>query len=248
MPEFVADVGNSRMKWGEDDGGTGLSKSIALPLDDESAWQRQIESWHVEPGLRWTLAGTHPAYRNLLAGWLKQRGDTVFIIDDYRHLPLKVQVDRPEQVGIDRLLNAVAVLSRVPRGVPIVIVNAGSAVTVDVVDAAGAFRGGTIFPGFRLMAKALNDYTAKLPLIEDFHTDPPLPGTNTMGAIDAGIVHVIQGGIGRIVSRYTKSFGMPRVFVAGGDADLLANLAFEAEMAGPFLTLEGIRIAAKGLS
>ena len=255
MPDLVADVGNTRMKWGLCDdlasrvaSAPGGMQTAALPLDNESAWHQQIDSWDVATGSHWTLAGTHPGYRNLLAGWLKRRGDVVQIIDDYRQLPLRVLVDYPEQVGIDRLLNAVAVLTKVPRGTPIVIVNAGTAVTVDLVDGDGAFRGGAIFPGFRLMAKALNDYTAKLPLVETFAADPSLPGTNTIAAIEAGIGHAIRGGIERMITRYASTFGKPRVFVAGGDAHLLATLDYEHELAGPFLTLEGICIAAKGLS
>ncbi len=255
MSELVVDVGNTRMKWGLCDNlarqaalSPGAIQAAALSLNDESAWHQQIEAWSIPTGSLWTLAGTHPGYRNLLAGWLQQRGDRVRIIDDYRQLPIQVRVDYPEQVGIDRLLNGVAALARIPRGTPIVIVNAGSAVTVDLVDAEGAFRGGAIFPGFRLMAKALNDYTAKLPLVETFPNEPPLPGTNTFAAIEAGIDHAIRGGIERIVARYTSMLGKPRVVVAGGDANLLANLNCEFEMAGPFLTLEGIRIAAKGLS
>jgi type III pantothenate kinase len=248
MPDLVVDVGNTRMKWGLVDSAARLIQTTALPLDDESSWLRQVDSWSVARGTRWTLAATHPSYRNLLAGWIKQRGDSVRIIDDYRQLPLKVRVDQPEQVGIDRLLNAIAILPKAPRGGPIVIVNAGSAVTVDLVDVDGVFRGGAIFPGFRLMARALNDYTAKLPRIELFGADAPLPGTNTIAAIEAGIGNAIRGGVLRIVDRYAESFGKPRVYIAGGDAELLADLKSEAEMAGPFLTLEGIRIAARELS
>ena len=81
-------------------------------------------------------------------------------------LPLRVELEKPDHVGIDRLLDAVAVNSRRAPGVPAVIIDAGSAVTVDLVDGAGAFRGGAILPGLRLMAKSLHDYTALLPLIE----------------------------------------------------------------------------------
>src|SRR5205823_11315500 len=94
-------------------------------------------------------------------------------------LPLSVALAEPAKVGIDRLLNAVAANTLRPRDMPVVIADIGSAVTVDWLDENGVFKGGAIFPGLRLMAKALNDYTALLPLVEIWRNLPPLPGTST---------------------------------------------------------------------
>lgn len=247
MREFVADVGNSRIKWGLC-ASEGLLRTDALPLDNPGAWEKQLDQWERSRPAQWTIAATHPEARDRFADWLRQRGERVCIIDNYRQIPLQVRVDQPEQVGIDRLLNAVAALQRAPRGQPIVVVAAGSAVTVDIVDGEGVFRGGAILPGFQIMAKSLNDYTARLPRINSFSVEPPLPAGKTVAAIDAGVGNAIRGGIERIVTAYRERFGPPRVFIAGGDAELLTNLNFEAEMAGPFLTLEGIQITAKALA
>jgi type III pantothenate kinase len=246
MPELVVDVGNSRMKWGLSSG-QGLLLKAAVPLDDEAAWLRQMHDWDLQPNMRWNIAGTHPGYRNMFAGWLKERTAAVRILDDYRQIPLRVAVDHPEQIGIDRLLNALAIRNGLPDSMPAAIVGAGSAVTVDLLDREGIFRGGAILPGFRLMGKALNDHTAKLPLIETFDVDPALPGTNTVGAIQAGIFYAIRGGVERIIARYAELVGPLRIFVAGGDAELLADLPGQPTLVGPFLTLEGIRIAAERL-
>jgi type III pantothenate kinase len=199
-----------------------------------------------EPAL-WTLAGPNPEARDHLAGWLRQFQHHVRIIDDAGQLQLKVLVDVPNYVGIDRLLNAIAVLDRTPRGQPIVVVCAGSAVTVDFVDAEGAFRGGAILPGFRIMAQSLKDHTARLPLVEGFAENIPLPPTNTIAAMKSGISNAIHGGVERMVRRLGELHGKPHVFIAGGDADLLADLDLEAEIVGPFLTLDGLRLAAKSL-
>src|SRR5205085_11851847 len=95
--------------------------------------------------------------------WIRQRGDAVAVLESWRQLPLEVKVEQPERVGIDRLLNFVALRSRTVRAVSMVVIDAGSAVTVDWVDEQGTFRGGAIFPGLRLMAMALHRYTAALP-------------------------------------------------------------------------------------
>ena len=81
-------------------------------------------------------------------------------------MPLEVELEHPDKVGIDRLLNAVAANRRRQEHVAAILVDAGSAVTVDYLDGNGVFRGGAIFPGFRLMARALHDYTALLPIVD----------------------------------------------------------------------------------
>jgi type III pantothenate kinase len=243
MREFVADVGNSRIKWGEC-ARDGLGRTTAVPLDNPDAWAKQLRDWDSPTSSTWTLAGTHPEARDRLADWLRRHGHAVHIIDSFRMIPVHVRVDHPERVGIDRLLNAAAVLS---KGVPAVVIDAGSAVTVDLIDGEGAFRGGVIFPGYRLMAKALNDYTARLPLVEEF-TEPVLPGTNTAAAINAGVASAVAGGIDRAVRRLSQGLGPTRVFLAGGDAERLTDLDCRPEVAGPYLTLEGIRITARHLA
>jgi len=233
MRDFVADVGNSRIKVGCCSP-AGLTDTALLPLDDANVWNSSL---HTEPA-RWTLAGSSPEARDRLADWLRARGHAVQLIAQASQIPIEVMVDAPEKVGIDRLLNALA--ARTP-GRPVIIVNAGSAVTVDLVDKTGAFRGGAIMPGYRLMAKALNDYTARLPLVEGFAGDVPLPARDTITAMMAGIGHSVHGGIERMVRELCEKFDNPRILVAGGDAELLDDLGFTFELTGPFLTLEGLR-------
>ncbi len=233
MREFVADIGNTRIKIAEHSE-AGLLQPEAVPLEFRREGLKEPTGW--------IIAGTNPQVRDRFADHLRCDGHKVSIIDDYRSLPLAVQVDAPQKVGIDRLLNAVALLKKIPSGTPFAIVDAGSAITVDFVDADHVFRGGAIMPGYRLMAKALNDYTARLPFITSFpEREPALPATNTIDAINAGLHFAVHGGINAIIERLAQSFGQLKVFIAGGDAPLLKKLDCRPEMAGPFLTLEGIR-------
>jgi type III pantothenate kinase len=236
---LVADVGNTRIKWGHclPDG----LQIAAVAPDDPAGWSEQLRTWQVGASAEWAVAGVHPMRRDRLAAWLRETGASVRVISDYRELPIRVDVTEPEKVGIDRLLNAVAAAARVPCGTAAIAIDAGSAVTVDLVDAAGAFRGGSIFPGLRLMARALHEFTAQLPLIEVF--DPhDLPARDTTAAIRAGVFHAVCGGIDRLV----EQLGEPgaRVFLAGGSLELAAALRCHPEVVGPALTLEGIRRAA----
>jgi type III pantothenate kinase len=185
---LVADVGNTRIKWG-----LCLPDALqvtALPPHDPAAWAHQLRTWQVGTSAEWAVASVHPSRRDRLVAWLRESGASVRVIEDYRELRLRVDVAEPDKVGIDRLLNAVAAAARVPPRTPAIIIDAGSAVTVDLVDATGTFRGGSIFPGLRLMARALHQFTAQLPLVEDFD-EHKLPARDTAAAIRAGVYHAV---------------------------------------------------------
>ena len=238
----AVDVGNTRVKWGFCRGGHVVAQA-SLPPDDPLVWQQQFDAWSLGP-TRWILAGVHPPRRNAFAAWLQAREATVETLDSHRQLPLKIEVDFPDKVGMDRLLNAVAANTRRPAGHAAIIVDAGSAVTVDLVDVSGVFRGGTIFPGLRLMAQSLHDYTAKLPVVG---IDQPLspPGTSTEKAIQAGVYQAVLGGVERIVTELQAFARTPcEIYFTGGDADLLAQRTTLPIQLWPEMTLEGVLLSA----
>jgi type III pantothenate kinase len=239
-PDVVVDVGNSRVKWGRCEEER-VAEMASLPRDDEAAWESRKNDWKIVSGASWALSGVAPAQGARLQGWLNRQGFATKVLDNYRRLPLQVLVDEPDKVGLDRLLNAVAVNAVRPSDRGAIIVDAGTAVTVDYIDKGGRFRGGVIFPGYRLMAKALHEHTALLPQVEI--TDlVDAPATNTSAAIQSGIYHAVAGGIGLVASRLQ---GEPAaaVFVTGGDAALVPRLA-DGGRVWPEMTLEGIRLSA----
>jgi type III pantothenate kinase len=246
MPAVVVDVGNSRIKWGFCSP-AGICASCSLPPDDPASWSRQIESWKLPAACCWALSSVHPARCQRLAGWLQQQGHTVAVLDDPACLPLRVLLERPDHVGMDRLFDAVAANSQRAPGRPAAIIDAGSAVTVDWLDADGAFVGGVILPGLRLMAKALHDYTALLPLVDPPTTPPPIPAVSTPAAVEAGIFWAVVGGVERLLADYARqAAAAPHVFLTGGDAAVL-HAALPLAALWPTMTLEGIRLSADTL-
>ncbi|MBI2808257.1 MAG: type III pantothenate kinase [Planctomycetes bacterium] len=239
MGPIVVDVGNTRMKWGLCS--SDLVWSVAsLPPDDPNAWDAQWRAWKIERVQPWILAGVHPARRDELATWLKARCDRVELLTSNSQLPIRVDLENSEAVGIDRLLNAVAANRRRQENVAAILIDAGSAVTVDYVDCAGVFRGGAIFPGFGLMAKALHAYTALLPLVP-LDEAATLPGTSTGPAIQAGILHAVIGGIERLINEFQHRFPTAfEVFLTGGDAGVIAAKLHRSKDVWPEMTLEGI--------
>jgi type III pantothenate kinase len=242
--DFVADAGNTRLKWGRLVQGA-IVEVVSLDPAKPDEWEAKRLGWAPQPG-RWCIAGTHPARRDTFSRWLTQRGEIVRPLTDNAELPIVAAVDFPAKVGIDRLLNALAARARHP-GQHLIVVDAGTAVTVDTVDAAGVFQGGSILPGFQLLAKSLHDYTALLPLV-DLPANPAelaLPGKNTQHAIQTGIYWEAVGGVVWLCEQLaTRSGSVPRILMTGGDAERLrVGLGGDAEII-PSLTLEGIAIAA----
>lgn len=246
IPDVVVDVGNSRIKWGRCTGG-GVRQICSLPADDVAAWERQRNEWGLKDNCQWVVTGVQPARRGEMIAWLRHWGQNVLELDDWRMLPLRVPLERPDYVGMDRLFDAVAANSRRKAGVPAVVVDAGSAITVDLVDASGAFVGGAILPGLRLMAKSLHDYTALLPLIEPPRQAPAVPGKSTIAAMEAGIFWAAVGGIEALLREYRQhSDGSVDLFLTGGDGPLLKAALPDARL-WPEMTLEGIRRSAEAI-
>ncbi len=248
--DVVVDVGNTRIKWGRCVAGA-VVEAVSLPPPATASWQLQRDQWHRGKALTWVISGVHPAHRDRLTEWVRGQGDAVTVLDSARQLPLVVRLEHPDRAGIDRLLNAVAVNTRRPTGAPAVIVDAGSAVTVDWIDGDGAFCGGAIFPGLRLMTKALNDHTALLPLVDVAYPPPAMPGATTRAAMEAGVYAAVVGGIQALVRRLAaQSSRPPQLYLGGGDGPTLEpglNTAGGGDrfFLWPEMTLEGLRLAAE---
>jgi type III pantothenate kinase len=138
------------------------------------------------------------------------------LLTDKRRLPLEIEVDFPERVGIDRLLNAVAANAIRDLSQPAIIVNSGTAVTVDLVGGEGAFLGGAILPGILLSAKALHAETTTLPHVDPWKLlkdEPPVLGKNTEAAIASGLywghLGAVRELVGRLMERVTAGEGEP---------------------------------------
>ncbi len=250
-PNIVVDVGNSRIKWGycaQDR----VGEIVSLDPNIEEPWNEQTKSWQSSEPIQWAVAGVHPERVDRFMDWVNKRGDKVALIHDRTLLPIKIDVGEPGRVGIDRLLNAVAARSRVLPGESIAIIDAGSAVTVDWVDQEGAFRGGAIFPGLQLMAKALHEHTAALPLVDVNRSTPRhiLPGNSTEMAIRGGVFWAVAGGITSIIRLFgsrTEPYHNSVIYLTGGDAKILQPILHSEIKLWPEMTLEGIRIAAEAL-
>ena len=166
-------------------------------------------------------------------------------------LPLVVKLPRPDMVGVDRLLDGLAANRLRRPGRPAVVVDVGSAITVDLLDAQGAFLGGAILPGIAMSARALHEFTDLLPRIDAAElAEPPLAlGTATIAAMRSGLFWGAVGAVRQLVEQLTGGHHLPMVgdaeiFLTGGAGPVVAQLMGTAAQYVPHLTLAGIALAA----
>jgi len=155
---------------------------------------------------------------------------------------LAIDYPRPEQIGADRLANAIGVSAR--HGAPAIVIDFGTAVTFDVVAAGPTYCGGVIAPGLGAMQDYLGRRTALLPQIE---LDEPATaiGKSTVEAMQAGAVFGYRGLVREIIMRLRMEMaGEPAIIATGGDAGLIARGLPDIGKVDPDLTLEGLRLAA----
>ena len=153
-------------------------------------------------------------------------------------LGIKVCVDRPEEVGADRLVNAVA--ARDEYGGPLVIVDFGTATTFDVVDQSGSYLGGAICPGVNLSLEVLHMAAAQLPRVAVGRPERVI-GKSTVQAMRSGIFWGYIGLIEGMVTRISEELGEEVTAIAtGGLAALFAECTSTLKHADPDLTLKGL--------
>jgi type III pantothenate kinase len=261
---ITIDVGNSRVKLGLFETGRDLERSRQLPdylqsmaveVDEAIPWE-ELGRWKDHPPHEVSsvvLGGVNPRGRDkVLDGWPATGWPDPLVIDNPFVLPLTLNVDSPRTVGVDRLLNAVAANVIRPPGRAVIVIDSGTATTVDVVSADGVFEGGAILPGFQLCSQALHQYTALLPRIpnEELAKSTPKPlGKNTREAIRSGLFWGQLGAVKELVRHLREQLPSdPLTVVTGGAGRLLVPQLPRAVIHEPYLALQGLVIAGHELA
>ncbi len=249
MPRILAvDVGNTRAKFGIFDVGSAACPQpliiSAVQLDGVADLAEELAQWHDAADISdldsCVVAGSNPPARNPLLNHWPWPERPPQLIDSHDAIPLHVDVETPETVGIDRLLTAYAARVLFSDRQPLVVIDSGTATTINLTTSDGTFRGGAILPGLRLSAYALHDYTARLPQVDTDllstgrHTvDAPLPGRNTIDAMKSGLFWGQLGAIREISQRLAAAAKdsyrdkQPALYIltGGGGRQLVAHLS-----------------------
>ncbi|MEM6691847.1 MAG: type III pantothenate kinase [Planctomycetota bacterium] len=228
----VVDVGNSAIKCVAVE--TRQSTRCTFPLDNPNAIEAAGE--HLSSLMKDHESSVHVASVNRSASrelmqFIDRYGGDASIVNQvtFADFPRLIRTNSPEQTGVDRLMGAHAAYeasskqANHQRG--IVVVDAGSAVTIDLVDAKGAFCGGVILPGIELQSRSLAEGTEALPTISFDDPSVSVPAIDTVPAITAGILTSIAAAVDRLAWQYrvdTIEVPLP-IILGGGDAKRLAS-------------------------
>lgn len=260
VSRLLVDVGNSRVKFGLF---TDAKHPKALPkcwhsttsdVRAEYPWS-QIRGWLSSEDLQafeGYIAGSNPPeILRVKHDWPGDWPSPVELGFAEELFPLQVELPEPQKAGMDRLLNAVAANALRKANQPALIVDSGTATTVDAVNSDGAFLGGAILPGFDLCARALHHYTALLPLIplEELSELVPNPiGQNTRAAMRSGLFWGQVGAVKELLAQASRSLSSeePLVLVTGGGGALLMRDLPNAQWL-PHLSLQGLALVVESI-
>lgn len=157
-----------------------------------------------------------------------------------------VFLDNPEEVGADRIVNAVAAYKR--YGASLIVIDFGTATTFDAISTKGEYLGGAICPGIGIASEALFVHASKLPRVEIFQPPASVVGKNTISAIQSGLIYGYAGLVEGIAKRMQAEMkSNPKIIATGGLAPLIQNVTDVIEAVHPNLTLEGLKIIADNL-
>lgn len=159
---------------------------------------------------------------------------------------LTLRYDNPEEIGTDRLVNAVAAFSRYQQY--LIIVDFGTATTFCTITQQGEYLGGAIAPGLKSAADTLHIKTAKLPKV-DLTIPKSVIGRDTTTSMQAGIMYGYSGLVDEIVKRIQQEIGQSALVIAtGGFASIIVPISHTIQEVRPHLTLEGLSLLYERMS
>jgi type III pantothenate kinase len=163
---------------------------------------------------------------------------TILFLDHTLPLPLKISYSTPETLGHDRIAAAAGARKLLPDA-PLLIMDLGTAITIDLVLADGEFKGGNISPGLLTRFKSLHDHTARLPLVRRNLNFPDF-GTDTQSAIVAGVQQGIILELNGYMQLFESRYPGCKCVITGGDADFFVHKLKKPIFAFPDLVLTGL--------
>jgi type III pantothenate kinase len=235
MANLAIDIGNRRTKGALFEGKKILKffnfwneKYERIPLPED------LKKYKIDKcGISSVFPSINPEIKNKIRFFLGI--EPIFLT--YKECNIKIDIEKPEKVGIDRVLNCKAASEIF--GYPCIVIDIGTAITIDFVNKNKVFIGGFILPGPELWTNSLKN-TALIKEIRDKKTK--FLGKDTSSAINLGMEEGISGAIERIVEKLKKRYKISKVILTGGWCDYFKKkLNFEKKVRR-YLTLEGINI------
>ncbi len=232
---LVVDVGNSRVKAAVFERGA-LLEAFAFDRNEAVSFVEALQKKY--PGIRTLVhAGVAPMdfkpFSDLFANL------EIAAINRGGRFPFVNRYESPETLGLDRMVLASGAILAFP-GKNRLVIDAGTCITFDVITARDEYLGGAIAPGIRMRYKAMNEFTAALPLLEPAWPADRLTGRTTAGSMHVGAAVGAVREVASYIEEYEKKHGNFIIILTGGDSDFLAKRLKNTIFANPNFLLEGL--------
>lgn len=217
--------------------GTELVATNRFMRRDVRLLDRFISTYKPDSAIMCSTASSEASQR--VEELINQRCSRVMSLTHETPMPISLGYRTPQTLGRDRIATAVGAWS-IAQGGDVLVIDAGTAITYDLVTADGCFVGGNIAPGLGLRFKSLHEHTGRLPLV-DADGDTPVMGYDTQTAIRSGVLLGLLGEIRSCIATLKMSHPGLTVFLTGGDGKFLHNrLGEEGVIYQEHLAAEGL--------
>ncbi len=230
---LIIDIGNNSAKYFLFN-----EEQIVLHTRKENTSFDIIGEWNSLYDIDKAIISSVIAEQPALAAELSRLDCPVVRFNNSLQLPLEIKYRTPHTLGSDRLAAAVGAWNEAP-GRNIIVIDAGSAITIDFIDRNGNYLGGNIAPGIKMRLRALHEYTAKLPMIEK-EGDTPAIGHDTETAIRSGVINGICHEIDGYINDFKQKYCDVLIFLTGGDEKTLKNRVKNCIFADKYLVAKGL--------
>lgn len=215
---LVLDLGNTCGKIAVCQGSKVVETSVY-----EKVSSRELAYFQVRyPEIRGVIISSVVNDSRELIDFLGNQYDCCIELDPSTPLPIDNHYKTPESLGYDRIAAAVGAHTIFP-GTNVLVIDAGTAITYDIVTSEGEFRGGNISQGIEMRFRALNKFTSRLPQLERTDQVPDLLGETTKGAIQSGVINGLLFEMDGFIEACGKLFADLKVVLTGGDANYFAD-------------------------
>lgn len=231
---LIIDAGNTLMKTALYEGGL-MQDFFSTPYSDLEQLRKSLHNF---PELNACIISSVTEDPSKLLDALSIRCKSI-ILDNSIKLPFSNQYLSPETLGNDRIAGITAAWKLFPFQ-DVLVIDAGTAITYDIITAEGKYLGGAISPGLNMRYKALHTFTGRLPLLEQTGQPVPLIGNSTITCIHSGVVNGIQQEIDGIIQRYRIEFPDLNIIFTGGDHKYFDKQLKIKTFAAPNLVLDGL--------
>jgi type III pantothenate kinase len=232
--QLILDLGNTNQKIALFDAGNLLwvnaYKRVSVSIIRDIIKQN--------PAIRSCILSSVVKIPSALQGHLENQFNLI-VLDEHTPLPILNHYLTPDTLGKDRLAAAVAGFYQFP-GHPVLIINAGTALTYDVITKVGEYLGGSISPGMQMRFRALHTFTRQLPLLSYTEINS-LTGSDTDTSVLSGVINGITSEIEGMIACYQKEYQGIKVILSGGDLNYFVNRLKISIFALPNIVIYGLQ-------